>query len=66
MEMIIRLDKTALLVTDLDDIEVEKMYWESKTGMQRLEAVELNRLLVYGEERIASRLQRSLEVARLA
>ena len=66
METITRLDKTALVVTDLDDIEEEKKYWASKTGIQRLEAVELNRLLVYGEDRIASRLQRFIEVAPLA
>ena len=66
MEKVPRLDKTALVVTDLDDIEEEKNYWASKTGMERLAAVELNRLLVYGEDRIASRLQRFFEIAGLA
>ena len=66
MKMIPRLDKTALVVTDLDDIEEEKNHWASKTGMERLAAVELNRLLVYGEDRIASRLQRFFEIAGLA
>ena len=66
MENITRLDKTVLVVTDLDDIEEEKKYWAAKTGLQRLEAVELNRLLVYGEDRIASRLQRIFEIAGLA
>ena len=65
MENITRLDKTALVVTSLDDIGEEKNYWASKTGMERLAAVELNRLLVYGEDRIASRLQRFIEVAPL-
>ena len=61
-----RIDKTALIVTGLNDTSEEKNYWHNKTGVERLNAVELNRKMVYGNDRVASRLQRFLEVIELS
>jgi len=66
MEQLPRLDRNAITVTALNDIEEEKKFWLSKTPLERLEAVELNRRLVYGKDRTASRLQRVLETSQLA
>lgn len=66
MEQLPRLDRNAITVTALNDIEEEKKFWLSKTPLERLEAIELNRRLVYGKDRTASRLQRVLETSQLA
>ena len=60
-----RLNKDIIKVTSLDDIEEEKRYWLSKDPLERIEAVEINRRMVYGRDRTASRLQRFLEIAEL-
>ena len=60
-----RINKKALIVTSLNDTAEEKNYWLKQTGIQRLNAVELNRKMVYGKDRVASRLQRFLEVIEL-
>ena len=49
-------------VTSLFDRSDDKEYWLSKTPHQRLEAVELMRQIIYGDE-AAKRLQRVLEIA---
>ncbi len=59
------LNKNIIKITSPDDIEEEKKYWLSKDPIERLEAVELNRRMVYGRDRTASRLQRFLEIADL-
>jgi hypothetical protein len=48
-------------VTSLSDSSDDKEYWMSKTPEERLEAVELMRRIVYGDEAI-KRLQRVLEI----
>lgn len=57
------LDKTALSTGRIQDESEEKNYWLSKTPEERLEALEINRRMVYGEHESTSRLQRLLEVA---
>lgn len=49
-------------VTSLSCRSDDKEYWLSKTPEERLEAVELMRQIIYGDE-AAKRLQRVLEVA---
>jgi hypothetical protein len=49
-------------VTSLFDRSDDKEYWLSKTPEERLEAVEIMRRIVYGDE-AAKRLQRVLEIA---
>ncbi len=66
MDEIPRLDKKAVKVTSLDDIEEEKEYWLSKSPSERIEAIEINRRMMYGQDRVTSRLQRILEVAELS
>jgi hypothetical protein len=65
MDEIPRLDKRILKVTALTDMNDEKDYWLSRTPEERLNAVELNRRMVYGKDRTAARLQRFLEVVDL-
>jgi len=61
MKRIPRLDKNFISVSSLDDIQEEKNYWLSKNAHERIEAIELNRRMVYGSDRVTSRLQRILE-----
>ena len=58
-----RVDRNALTITKLrEDDSIE--YWLSKSALDRLEAIEINRQVVYGYGPIAPRLQRLLEVTR--
>ena len=66
MDKLPSLDKRIVKITSLDDIEEEKKYWISKTPVERIEAIEMNRRMVYGEDRITSRLQRFFEIAELS
>jgi hypothetical protein len=61
-----RLNKAIVHVTALDDVEEEKKYWFSKTFLDRIEAIEINRRMVYGHDRVTSRLQRFFETAQLS
>ncbi len=66
MDILPRLDKTAIIVSSLDDGEEEKRFWLSKSARERVQAIELNRRMVYGRDRVTSRLQRFLETADLS
>ncbi len=59
------LDKSALSVDSLHEEGHEKAYWLAKTPLERLEAVEINRRMVYGINRTTSRLQRLFETSQL-
>jgi len=65
MDILPQLNKKIVTVTSLDDIEEEKNYWLSKTPLERIEAIEINRRMVYGRNRVTSRLQRFFEAAEL-
>jgi len=60
-----RLDKTRLAVSSLDEFTEEKQYWLSRGKADRLNAIEINRRMVYGTDRTTSRLQRFLETVEL-
>ena len=60
-----RINKKALIITDLHDDSEEKQYWLSQTIADRLNAIEYNRRMVYGSHRTSARLQRFLEIAEL-
>jgi hypothetical protein len=60
-----RLDKTRITVSSLDEFTEEKQYWLSRGKADRLNAIEINRRMVYGTDRTTSRLQRFLETAEL-
>lgn len=65
MNKLPRLDKKILSVGTLDDIDDEKAFRLSKNVQERLAATELNRRMVYGQDRVTSRLQRFLETSEL-
>lgn len=65
MDHIPMLNKKIIKVTSLDDIEEEKNYWLSKSPLERIEAIEINRTMIYGRDQVASRLQRFFETAEL-
>jgi hypothetical protein len=65
MDNVPRLKKKIVKVTSLDDIEEEKRYWMSKSPLERIEAIEINRRMIYGQDRVTSRLQRLFETAEL-
>ncbi|MBU1262376.1 hypothetical protein KKG61_02580 [bacterium] len=65
MNKLPRLDKKVLSVGTLKDIDDEKAFWLSKNIQERLAAIELNREMVYGQDRVTSRLQRFLEISEL-
>jgi hypothetical protein len=60
------LNKKIVVVTSLDDIEEEKRYWISKSPLERIEAIEINRRMIYGQDRVTSRLQRFFETSELS
>jgi len=66
MDRLPRLDKKAISIVSLNDTEEEKSYWLSKSILEKIEAIELNRRMVYGEGRVTSRLQRFLETSQLS
>jgi hypothetical protein len=67
VEGVPRLNKRVLTVVDLEEGESrDRAYWHSRSPFERIEAVEIQRRMVYGEDRVTSRLQRFLEVAELA
>ena len=61
-----RLNKKAFSSGSLNDDSEEKKYWLSKKPLERLQAIEINRRMVYGENRVTSRLQRFLETSSLS
>jgi len=61
-----RLDKAPLTVSSLDEFMEEKRYWLSRGKADRLNAIEINRRMIYGTDRTAARLQRILETAELS
>jgi hypothetical protein len=65
MDNVPRLDKKIVRVTSLNDIDEEKRYWMSKSPIDRIEAIEINRRMIYGQDRATSRLQRFFEIAEL-
>lgn len=66
MDNLPSLNKQIVNVTSLDNIEEEKKYWFSKSPLERIEAIEINRRMIYGQDRVASRLQRIFEIAELS
>ena len=66
MDKLPSLNKKIVNVTSLNDIEEEKMYWISKNPLERIEAIEINRRMIYGRDRVTSRLQRVFETSELS
>ena len=66
MDRVPRLNKDIVKITSLDDIEEEKRYWMLKSPNERIEAIEINRRMIYGRDRVTSRLQRFFEISELS
>ena len=60
-----RLNRSAFSVGSLREESDEKEYWLSRTPLERLEALELIRQMVYGYDPNTTRLQRVFAVTRL-
>ncbi|HOC31861.1 MAG: hypothetical protein GYA63_01750 [Armatimonadetes bacterium] len=60
-----RIDRTAFSVVSLRDADDEVAYWRLKTPVERLQALETIRQILYGYDPITARLQRVFEVAEL-
>jgi hypothetical protein len=63
MKDVPRLDKSQFCVVPFDRAdELDARYWRTKTPLQRLEALEITRQMIYGYDPTRTRLQRILEV----
>jgi hypothetical protein len=62
-EELFKLDKKAISFSKLEDKDNDLEYWLSKSPAERLHAVELLRILVYGYDPTTERLQRVFETA---
>jgi len=61
----LRLDRSKLEVVRLQGAdEADRNYWLSKTPLERLEAMEQIRQVIYGYDPATDRLQRVLEVVK--
>jgi len=59
-----KMDKTAFSVVDLREADDDD-YWLSRTPLERLEAVEFMRRVMFGDDQVSSRLSRVLEITEL-
>ena len=66
MDKIPSLNKKIVNITSLDDIEEKKKYWFSKSPLERIEGIEINRRMIYSQDRATSRLQRFFEISELS
>ena len=62
-EELFKLDKKAISFSNLDDKDDDLEFWLSKTPAERLQAVELLRILILGYDPKTERLQRVFETA---
>jgi len=62
----IKIDRTAFSVGSLDDEPDDKLYWLSKSPMERLQAIEIMRQIIYGYDPASTRLQRFFEIDEFA
>ena len=61
-----RMDKTAFAGAPLGADPGDKEFWRTKTPLERLEAMEFMRQVMYGYDPATDRLQRVLESAPLS
>jgi hypothetical protein len=62
-EKLFRIDQSAISFSTLDSSDSDPRFWLSKTAIERLQAVELLRILIYGYDPTTERLQRVFETA---
>ena len=57
-----RIDKNAFSIQPLSASSEDNAFWHSKTPYERLEALELQRQIIYGYRPSSARLQRFLTI----
>ncbi|OGU37707.1 MAG: hypothetical protein A2315_07680 [Ignavibacteria bacterium RIFOXYB2_FULL_35_12] len=62
-EELFRIDRNAISFSTLANNDSDRRFWLSKTAVERLQAVELLRILMYGYDPATERLQRVFETA---
>jgi hypothetical protein len=60
-----KMDKSSFSISDLHDNNDEINYWKSKSPQERVQAIEVMRKILYGEDATAARLQRIFEITEL-
>jgi len=61
-----KMDKTAFSVARLDEQGDDRAYWQTRTPLERLKALELLRQAMYGYDPVAARVEKVLTVVPLA
>jgi hypothetical protein len=61
-----QVDRTQVSIRRVSDPPDELDYWLSKSPVERLEAIEISRLAVYGHDSSSTRHRRLLEVTQLS
>lgn len=62
-EELFKIDRKAISFSTLAKNESDLSYWLSKTAVERLQAVELLRILIFGYDPNTERLQRVFETS---
>ncbi len=62
-ELFPRIDRSVISIGTLLEESDEKAYWRERSIAERLDAIELYRIIAYGLDACTARLQRVLEVA---
>ena len=57
-----KLDKSVLTVAPLAQSDDQKNYWLKRSHAERMNAIEINRRLIYGKDRATSRIEKTIEV----
>ena len=60
-----KIDKSRFSIADLHGSDDEINYWQSKSPQERVQAIEVMRKILYGEDATTARLQRILEITEL-
>ena len=60
-----KLNRSVLSITNLTDMNDEKVYWLQTTPKERLLALEMMRQINYGYDATTTRFQRIFEIAEL-
>ena len=58
----LKIDRSAFVISTLQEPTDEIVYWQTKTPLERLEALELMRQILYAYDPSTSRLQRVLTI----
>jgi len=60
-----KVNRSYFKISRLADKSDEPAFWQSKTPLERLDAIEIMRQIIYGYNPSTTRLQRVLEIAQL-